>query len=435
MGAVAVGRAAGPRGGALAVGRSRQPSRRGCTAGPHGGVATEAVAAGPRSSSPRGGPTTAAISGAHHSGHLGGVATAALAAGLRGRPRGGVAMGAVAAGSRGRPSRQPSHGSVAAASHGGHRGGAAWQALAAGPRGSRPSRWGRHSGPRGGVARHATAAGPSRRRRAAGHRGGALAALSQRREAEACPTVGRAGRTAGRGAAAAALPRRLAASYSLLCVNPPVLRLRAVQHGAPTPPQPRPMPLRAPPNARSYRPSTEARADVRISRDSRAPVQSIRRRKGRHDRFRPRLEVTLRRCLPHPRVSPLRGPSWPAWSAHHSIGHTLGRSRLPATSWPRNCRTPPLYLYSNTGSSRRRLRCSTSASSSAEARPGSRACDHSGRRTTGDGPERIGDPNYTYTPRAASHGRGSIFFVPFSQTSKCRWGPVAWPRSPISAIC
>jgi hypothetical protein len=39
------------------------------------------------------------------------------------------------------------------------------------------------------------------------------------------------------------------------------------------------------------------------------------------------------------------------------------------------------------------------------------------------------------TPRAASHGRGSILVVPFCHTSKCRCGPVDWPRLPISAIC
>ena len=38
-------------------------------------------------------------------------------------------------------------------------------------------------------------------------------------------------------------------------------------------------------------------------------------------------------------------------------------------------------------------------------------------------------------PRAASQGRGSIFLVPFCHTSKCRCGPVLWPRLPISAIC
>ncbi len=40
----------------------------------------------------------------------------------------------------------------------------------------------------------------------------------------------------------------------------------------------------------------------------------------------------------------------------------------------------------------------------------------------------------TLTPREASHGRGSIFFVPFCHTSKCRCGPVLWPRLPTSAI-
>ena len=37
-------------------------------------------------------------------------------------------------------------------------------------------------------------------------------------------------------------------------------------------------------------------------------------------------------------------------------------------------------------------------------------------------------------PRAASHPIGSIFLEPPAHTSKCRCGPVDWPRLPIVAI-
>lgn len=40
-----------------------------------------------------------------------------------------------------------------------------------------------------------------------------------------------------------------------------------------------------------------------------------------------------------------------------------------------------------------------------------------------------------FTPRARSHGAGSTFWPPAVHTSKCRCGPVDWPRLPTSAIC
>jgi hypothetical protein len=61
--------------------------------------------------------------------------------------------------------------------------------------------------------------------------------------------------------------------------------------------------------------------------------------------------------------------------------------------------------------------------------------------TTLQGPGRppvqgVGSLGQISTPRAASHGTGSIRlpFIPPWCTSKCRWGPVDWPRLPSSAI-
>src|SRR5699024_442759 len=39
------------------------------------------------------------------------------------------------------------------------------------------------------------------------------------------------------------------------------------------------------------------------------------------------------------------------------------------------------------------------------------------------------------TPCCDSHATGLIFCPPFCQISKCRCGPVDWPRLPIVAIC
>lgn len=62
---------------------------------------------------------------------------------------------------------------------------------------------------------------------------------------------------------------------------------------------------------------------------------------------------------------------------------------------------------------------------------GRRRCQAGNRVVPGD--FRVG--TQITMPRAASHGRGSILRVPFCHTSKCRCGPVLWPRLPISAIC